>query len=203
MAHARWRDLANYPHISYYDSANDDLKYAFFDGVVWHIEIVDQSGNVGADSSLVLDTKGHPHIGYQDATGKALKYAHSDGDSWSFETADSEALAEATSLFLDASGQPHISYYDSINGDLKYAYKGPLTPTPTPTPPTATPRPRPPIQQPTQPPAVPKLILSHTVSPEVAVPGQTVTYETILRNEGNALADEIVLEIERMGNSPD
>ncbi len=43
------------PHISYYDAAYADLKYAYFDGASWRIETVDSEGYVGEYTSLALD----------------------------------------------------------------------------------------------------------------------------------------------------
>jgi len=45
------------PHISYYDSGNGDLKYAYYDGNQWHNETVDSQGNVGDWTSIALDSK--------------------------------------------------------------------------------------------------------------------------------------------------
>jgi hypothetical protein len=69
-------DAAGRPHISYYDSTNDDLKYAYFDGTAWQIETVDSAGWVGYYTSLELDSFGRPHISYYDGTNGDLKYAH-------------------------------------------------------------------------------------------------------------------------------
>ena len=38
-------DSGGNPHISYWEAANDDLKYAYYDGI-WHIEMLDSTGNV-------------------------------------------------------------------------------------------------------------------------------------------------------------
>ena len=68
-------DGDGYPHISYYDWGNNDLKYAYQDAFGWHIETVDSEGGVGRYSSLALDGDGYPHIGYFDETNDDLKYA--------------------------------------------------------------------------------------------------------------------------------
>jgi KaiC/GvpD/RAD55 family RecA-like ATPase len=110
------------PHISYYDDANGNLKYAVLSGLAWNIQIVDSTGDVGWTSSLALDSSGNPHIGYYDSTNDKLKYAKWSGSAWNIQTVDSTGdVGWDTSLALDSSANPHISYRDSTNDDLKYA----------------------------------------------------------------------------------
>ncbi|NIO38389.1 hypothetical protein GTO27_11915, partial [Candidatus Bathyarchaeota archaeon] len=52
------------PRISYLDTTNNNLKYAYHDGAKWNIETVDNSGNVGFDTSLALDSNDYPCISY-------------------------------------------------------------------------------------------------------------------------------------------
>ena len=116
-------DSDGYPHISYYDDNNDDLKYAYWDGIKWQMQTVDSEDNVGWYTSLALDSIGYPHISYHDSTNGNLKYAYWDGANWQIETVDSKRqVGEFTSLALDSIGYPHISYFDRTNHDLKYAY---------------------------------------------------------------------------------
>ena len=118
-------DQNGYPHISYYDGTNGDLKYAYKTASgSWVTETVD-SGGVGWYTSIALDASGNPHISYYDDTNRDLKYAYKTASgSWITETVDSAGdVGRYTSIALDASGNPHISYYDGTNGDLKYAYK--------------------------------------------------------------------------------
>jgi len=62
-------------HISYYDEANGDLKYATFDGIQWSTQIVDLAGDVGMWSNLVIDPSTNvPHILYYDSTNQRWKY---------------------------------------------------------------------------------------------------------------------------------
>lgn len=62
-------------HISYYDEANRDLKYALFDGSEWSTQIVAFAGDVGMWSSLVIDPSTNiPHILYFDSTNGQWKY---------------------------------------------------------------------------------------------------------------------------------
>ena len=73
-------DSSGYPHISYADHSNADLKYAFWNGSSWEIEIVDKPGSLGLCTSLALNSAGYPHISYFDDSNADLKYA------WQTET---------------------------------------------------------------------------------------------------------------------
>jgi hypothetical protein len=118
-------------HISYYDTDNSGLKYAYGPAgtadISWQLYNVDPSGNVGRFTSLALDNSGNRHISYYDTTSGDLKYAYGQvgtGDiSWQLYNVDpSGNVGRFTSLALDNSGNRHISYYDDTNADLKYAY---------------------------------------------------------------------------------
>lgn len=115
-------NTAGRPHISYCQGRQGNrgctgLKYAWYDGASWHLETVDAQGDVGAGSSLALDTTDAPHISYQGDQG--LKYAWYDGSSWQIQTVDGTGGVH-TSLALDTTGRPHISY--GTGNDLKYAW---------------------------------------------------------------------------------
>ena len=118
-------DLAgNYPHISYYDIKNGNLKYAYKDGTGWHVETVDSAGDVGKYTSIALDGSNRPHISYFDVTRNKIKYAYKDAAGWHVQTVDdAHNQCYATSIALDSSGLPHISYCDSSGMVLKYARK--------------------------------------------------------------------------------
>ncbi len=112
------------PHVSYYDAANDDLKYSYLGSEYWYSFTIDEPENVGLNTSLALDSNDRPHISYEDYTNKDLKYAYYTGSAWVVQTVDSDGdLGHyCTSIALDGNNNPHISYYDSSNNDLKYAH---------------------------------------------------------------------------------
>ena len=63
------------PAISYYDTYNGALKFAYKRDGNWHIEWVDTVGDVGEFTSLAIDSTGRPHISYYDRTNGQVKYA--------------------------------------------------------------------------------------------------------------------------------
>jgi hypothetical protein len=119
------------PHISYQKPFGlYDLRHTYLSGTVWcsgtwRIETVDNEGNTGAESSLVLEPTYPytPHISYH-GDGN-LKHAWLSDTTWISETVDdsSDITGRATSLALEPTSPYtlHISYFDFTNGDLKYA----------------------------------------------------------------------------------
>ena len=118
-------DGSDYPHISYFDGIDKDLKYSRWTGTEWQSEVVDSAGDVGYYTSLAIDSDNYPHISYYDISNEDLKYAKWTGTEWQIETVDSDGNVGCyTSLALDSNDNPHISYYDYTNEDLKYARTG-------------------------------------------------------------------------------
>jgi len=118
-------DALGRPHISYIAAAPVVLRYAYFDGALWHYEDVDGVGAVVAPSvtSLALDASGNAHISYYDAASTSLKYASRIGGVWTVQTVDSVGdVGGYSSLRLDAQARPIISYFDATTAALKIAY---------------------------------------------------------------------------------
>ena len=115
-------DSNDYPHISYCDIGNWDLKYAYWTGSEWKAETVDSHGLVGVPTSIVLDSKEHPHIAYCDMGKKQLKYAYYDGNQWNIETVDpEEKLFSHLDITLDKNDHPYIAVC-GYSGGLRYIY---------------------------------------------------------------------------------
>ena len=84
--------------------------------------IVDSGSNIGAHTSIALDSNGYKHISYFDTTSNNLKYATDKSGSWVTTSIDTSAnVGYYTSIAIDSNDDVHISYYSSTNGDLKYA----------------------------------------------------------------------------------
>ena len=119
-------DVSDYPHISYHDEGNEDLKYAEWTGTEWNNETVDSIGDVGKMTSIALDRGGNPHISYYDHTNVDLKYARRIGGVWNITVVDFEGdVGPDSSIAIDSNDFPHISYCDDLgvtsDDNLKYA----------------------------------------------------------------------------------
>jgi len=115
-------DKDGWPHISYYDDTNDDLKYVFKDNIGWHKTTVDATGNVGKWTSIILDDLGNPHISYWG--NDRLKYAYKDDSGWNIKVIDNNVeYGSKTQILIGKNGYPHVIYHDDKNNNLKYAYK--------------------------------------------------------------------------------
>ena len=116
-------DEESFPHISYYDYSNGDLKYAVWTDSSWLIETVDTDENVGRYTSIALDMDNNPHISYYDFTNENLKYAKKTDGAWYIEPVDTRGkVGLYTSITLDNNSYPHISYCDYSKKTLKYAH---------------------------------------------------------------------------------
>ena len=84
-------DALGYSHIAYFDSTNEDLKYATNAGGSWTVETVREAGRVGMFVSLVIDLDGYAHMSYYDKQNNRLKYiTNTSAKGWSDDTVDSE-----------------------------------------------------------------------------------------------------------------
>ncbi len=125
-------------HVAYHaDEEGSDggyaLRYAFFDGSVWHVETVDDAGWTGEFPEFALDSTGTPHIVYHDMDGGldvgnvhdsdngTLNYAVKRQGTWEIETIDGPGVGWSPTIALDEQGNPHVCYFDYTTFTLKYA----------------------------------------------------------------------------------
>lgn len=114
--------------VSYYDAANQDVKYAAFDGREWQRKIISQDGNVGQYTSFRSDATGRKNLVYYDADRAALQYAGWIGPFWKtttdiVEKTEGQAqVGQFSTLVLDARQRLMVSYYDLTNRHLQHAY---------------------------------------------------------------------------------
>ncbi|MFQ5878915.1 MAG: hypothetical protein ACE5IZ_01910 [Dehalococcoidia bacterium] len=116
---------AGEPYITYYDQDETSLRLASRKAGEWSIETVDDEGETGLFSSLIVDSNGGVHISYLEMTGRSagyVKYAfRSDpGSPWQVARVDTlediffgfTGARNITSLALDSQGNPWIAYSD-------------------------------------------------------------------------------------------
>src|SRR6185295_10252782 len=112
------------PCVSYLDLGGG-LKFARRTAAGWATVTVEEGSNVGAFSSLSMDTLGYGHISYADVGGQRVKYAEETAAGWYTQPVDAgDAGGAYTSLRLDAAMVPRISYI-GLNKRLRYAVRIP------------------------------------------------------------------------------
>jgi hypothetical protein len=117
-------DSNDYPHISYTNETDFDLKYARWDGSNWQIDTVDDvTYDGGTNTSIALNSSDYPFIVYSDATTNQLKYAKWDGSSWQIELIEVVGdWCSGPSIVIDGNDNPHIACYGSELPGLTYIY---------------------------------------------------------------------------------
>lgn len=125
-------DATGVPHISYFDQANVDLKYARRTGGTWSVETVDATGNTGNFSEILIQPNGQPAVAFLEYASMGvpnrIRYAvRTGGGSWQIETVDDVGVSAGQAYLgatLDPDGNPRITYQGSAVGlQLRYAEK--------------------------------------------------------------------------------
>jgi hypothetical protein len=107
-------------HISY-EELGDELRYAYWNGTKWSVEVVDAERGVGSWSSIKADKNGRPHIAYVDSAHREVKYANKLNGTWNITSIDSTTAGGGPSLDLDPLERPQISYQGRAS-NLKHAW---------------------------------------------------------------------------------
>ena len=116
-------DSQDRPHIVWFDSQTQDLKYALRDSGGWTISTVDSAGDVGRYPSLTLDRDGNPVVSYYQTLSESsgvIKLARWDGSQWNTQRIDQLddvfpgffGARKNSSVILDADGNPIVAYSD-------------------------------------------------------------------------------------------
>jgi hypothetical protein len=129
------------PWISYYDVTSTHLKVAHYVGgssgscsnTAWDCITVDNSTNVGGNSSLAIDPAGYVWVAYRDAGTGALKiattysgtgYSACSGSGWYCANLDVNAAQqgyESSIAINPKTGRPWISYFNGSSFELRVA----------------------------------------------------------------------------------
>lgn len=106
-------DSDNFPHISYFDEKNDELRYAKKHESGWDIQLIDSDGRVGIWSSLAVDSNSNPHISYATYNNYVsdLFYAHFNGSDWVKTKITDDFSYCYTSICIGNDDMPIIAYY--------------------------------------------------------------------------------------------
>jgi hypothetical protein len=113
-------DAAGLVHVSYYDFDNQDLKYDYWNGSAWDIEVVD-ANMAGEYSSIAVNALGVPYIAYYDGANQDAKLASRVGGAWSTTTIFSDGqVGEFISLALAKDGSPRAAFYSLPGHQLLY-----------------------------------------------------------------------------------
>jgi hypothetical protein len=107
-------DKKGNPYISYRDTSNTRLKYAWKMNGLWNYESIDSTGSQGMHNNLAIDKDGIPHIAYGNYSDYTVRYARlieKTGRRWSIEPLYPHFGFEGySSLALEEGYNPAISY---------------------------------------------------------------------------------------------
>jgi hypothetical protein len=114
-------DSMNIPHVSYFDAADGNLKYAMRLDGMWTVETIDATGSVGSWNVLTLDSKGLPLVAYESIDSHELRFAHRNESRWTTEAIHGGGAHRHVSLSADQNDDPHIVFYTENDRSLLYA----------------------------------------------------------------------------------
>lgn len=115
-------DSEGRPHVTYFQSTWGRLLHAFWDGLRWNYEIVDETATSNwllMRSCLVIDPGNNLHLAYEYThldQAHYVKYAIKTGGRWNTEMVDRLAVHEVhpyVSLAVDRNGVAHLAYLHS------------------------------------------------------------------------------------------
>ena len=115
-------DSKGMQHVSYYDWYPGHLYYAYGSGDEWETYLIDNGGDVGHYSSIIVDSEGNAHIAYSVEVSRdpiGLKYATNKNGAWQVYTVDSTiGTGSFPSIALDSNENPYITYNDESASEI-------------------------------------------------------------------------------------
>ncbi|MCP4228689.1 MAG: hypothetical protein GY771_00890, partial [bacterium] len=91
-------------------------------GDTWIEEEIDNDGQVGSYSSIIIDNDNNPHILYRDITDGCLKHCEPGQEGWSFDTVEAGGGGELSLAFKeDGTLCASYSFYLYDGRDIRYA----------------------------------------------------------------------------------
>ncbi len=113
------------PHVTYYNTCLNEIKYSWRDGTGWHITgFTFDPDSIGQTSDIVVGPDGIARIIVQNSTLGDLWYAYRSSGAWKYELIDSNNdTGYYCSMTLDALGRVHVAYYDWAHGGLMYKFR--------------------------------------------------------------------------------
>ncbi len=134
-AHIALNPTTDLPAIAYYDSSEDNAKFAWFDGAVWNNEEVeDTSDNQGEWIDLAFNNDGVPYVSFhfdeEDFLSElGLMVCYRDVSGWNCTEVDDRTralgvaiLGTHTAIAFNGYNQPQIAYQDELDTSLKLAW---------------------------------------------------------------------------------
>lgn len=113
-------DSSGNPHIAYSMGSENQLRYAYWNGISWVDDLVDDNGEAGGSPSMVLDEDDRPIIAYRnktDSTTYEVKLAEWTGSGWEISTLFSGQNAGSSISTAIWGDRLSVSY--NVNGDIR------------------------------------------------------------------------------------
>jgi len=110
-------------HVVYYESTQEDLRYATNASGGWVVTTIDDTGDVGRQPAVAVDTNDKVHIVYLASTHPRIRYATNTSGSWTTTAVDVlSTMGWCPSIAIDAEDHAHVAFGDPSTAVLRYAH---------------------------------------------------------------------------------
>ena len=118
-------------HIGYGNVSAGDMRYAYWNGSSWALEMVERHSTeaatfLGYSAAIAVDKAGVPHVAYSDPNNRIIKYGVRRDGRWQIQGVEKihgVAYPDRNSIALDDEGRVYITYYDAGRGELRMAFQ--------------------------------------------------------------------------------